>query len=225
MNISNVSPNTVQGNQQKPANQGMNTKLGKDAFLQLLVAQMKNQDPTHPMDGSKLATQLAQFNTVEQLIDLNGEMNKLVKSQQNMSTSISNTMAASLAGKKIRAVSDRIHLQAGKDCTIPYQLSGPADKVTITITDSNGTEVRSIQLEHVSKGNHTWTWNGETENGNNVPEGIYVAHVNAQNGDDKVGSLTYQKGVVQKVRYTPNGVRLMINGVAIPLGNVKEIGV
>jgi flagellar basal-body rod modification protein FlgD len=45
--------------------------MGKDQFLQLLVAQMKNQDPMNPMDGQQMAAQLAQFSSVEQLISAN----------------------------------------------------------------------------------------------------------------------------------------------------------
>lgn len=46
-------------------------KLGKDEFLKLLVAQMKNQDPLNPMDGQQMAAQLAQFSSVEQLVTAN----------------------------------------------------------------------------------------------------------------------------------------------------------
>jgi flagellar basal-body rod modification protein FlgD len=225
MNVSNIGSNTTEIQNQKQADQTGKSKLGKNAFLQLLVAQMKNQDPTNPMDGRKLATQLAQFNSVEQLIDLNDAMSQLTKSQTNMSESLSNTMAASLTGKKVEAVSDRVHLQAGKKSTIPYQLGGPANKVKIKITDSAGNTVRSIQLQNIPAGNHAWTWDGDSNKGSSVPEGDYSVHISAQNGDSKVEVLTYQKGKAEKVRYTPDGVRLMVNGVPVPLGNVKEIGI
>src|SRR5690625_2371676 len=48
-----------------------NSALGQQEFLHLLVAQMQNQDPLNPMDGTEFASQLAQFNSVEQLIHLN----------------------------------------------------------------------------------------------------------------------------------------------------------
>jgi flagellar basal-body rod modification protein FlgD len=225
MNVSNITSNAAQTQNQQKSTQTSNAQLGKDAFLQLLVAQMKNQDPTHPMDGRKLASQLAQFSSVEQLTNLNSAMDKLVKSQDNMSQSLSNTMAASLAGKKVQAVSDRIHVQAGEDCTIPFQLGNPAAKVKITITDSNGTTVRTAKLENLPAGENTWPWNGQTNEGNKVPEGNYAVHIDAQNGDSNIKTLVYQQGTAEKVRYTPEGVRLMINGVAVPLGNVKEIGI
>ncbi len=54
-----------------------NDALGKDEFLKLLVAQMKNQDPMNPMDGQQMAAQLAQFSSVEQLISANDTLAKI----------------------------------------------------------------------------------------------------------------------------------------------------
>ena len=54
-----------------------NDALGKDEFLKLLVAQMKNQDPMNPMDGQQMAAQLAQFSSVEQLINANDTLAKI----------------------------------------------------------------------------------------------------------------------------------------------------
>jgi flagellar basal-body rod modification protein FlgD len=51
--------------------------MGKDAFLKLLVAQMKHQDPLNPMDGQQMAAQLAQFSSVEQLIDANTRLEEI----------------------------------------------------------------------------------------------------------------------------------------------------
>lgn len=48
-----------------------NGKLGKDQFLKLLVAQLKNQDPLNPSNGQEMAAQLAQFSSVEQLQNAN----------------------------------------------------------------------------------------------------------------------------------------------------------
>ena len=59
--------------------------MGQQEFLQLLVAQMKNQDPINPMDGTEFASQLAQFNSVEQLIGVNSALTDLQQSQNIMS--------------------------------------------------------------------------------------------------------------------------------------------
>jgi flagellar basal-body rod modification protein FlgD len=51
--------------------------MGKDEFVKLLITQMKNQDPMNPMDGKDLAAQLAQFSSVEQLININAKLDGL----------------------------------------------------------------------------------------------------------------------------------------------------
>lgn len=54
--------------------------LDYDAFLQLLIAQMQNQDPTDPMDPSEQLSQLAQFSQVEQAIVTNNKLDALLSS-------------------------------------------------------------------------------------------------------------------------------------------------
>lgn len=61
--------------------------LGKDAFLQLLVTQMKYQDPTNPMDNTEMISQLAQFSALEEM--------------QNVSAAVTNAQALSLVGKNV----------------------------------------------------------------------------------------------------------------------------
>jgi len=51
--------------------------MGEDQFIQLLVSQMQNQDPTQPMDGTQLAAQLAQFSSVEQLMNVNTKLDSI----------------------------------------------------------------------------------------------------------------------------------------------------
>ncbi len=70
--------------------------MGKDQFLQLLVAQMKNQDPTSPMDGTQMASQLAQFSTVEQLQNANTTLTQIANAVRvaNGGTKASTTTGA-----------------------------------------------------------------------------------------------------------------------------------
>ncbi len=56
---------------------------GTDTFLKLLVAQMRNQDPTSPMDSQSFVTELAQFNTVEQMLGLKEAVTAQIASQQS----------------------------------------------------------------------------------------------------------------------------------------------
>jgi flagellar basal-body rod modification protein FlgD len=225
MDISNIIASSQAGQGPQASSTAGKNQLGKDGFLQLLVAQMKNQDPINPMDGTEFASQLAQFNSVEQLINVNDGIQQLAQSQNAMSNGLSNTLAASLTGKNVRAISNNVSVQTGEESTIPYRLNNTASSVEITITDAAGNTVRTQQLENIPEGENSWAWDGKSNDGSSVPEGTYNIEISAKNGDSDVQALTYQEGIAEKVRYSEKGVELIVNGVAIPLGDVEEIGV
>ncbi len=60
----------------QPRTQG-NKEVSKEAFMQLLVAQIKNQNPLNPADGVEFLTQLAQFSELEQLVNINRQLTGL----------------------------------------------------------------------------------------------------------------------------------------------------
>ena len=66
----------------KPVKETGNSNLGKDAFLQLLITQLQNQDPTNPMDDRDFIAQMAQFSSLEQMQNMTSSMNSLLESQQ-----------------------------------------------------------------------------------------------------------------------------------------------
>lgn len=223
MNITNNIAQTKQGS--TATTQAEGNTLGKNDFLKLLVTQMKNQDPINPMDGTKFASQLAQFNSVEQLINLNSGIDALAKSQRQLNSGISNTMAASLTGKKVRALSSKVGLTAGEDTTIQFELQDIATDAKIVISDAEGNTVRTEKLGKLGAGKHEWTWDGTSNAGNEAPEGVYAIEIQAHNKEADVQALTFIEGMAQKVRYSANGVELLVNGAYVPLGDVQEIGV
>ena len=66
----------------KPTKETGNSALGKDAFLQLLITQLQNQDPTNPMDDRDFIAQMAQFSSLEQMQNMTKTMESLLVSQQ-----------------------------------------------------------------------------------------------------------------------------------------------
>jgi len=78
--------------------------LGKDAFMKLLVNQLKNQDPTSPADSSQYIAQLAQFSSLEQMQELNDNIVGLAVLQQNNALMSQLTQSSSLIGQQVRYV-------------------------------------------------------------------------------------------------------------------------
>ncbi len=222
MDIGNISSQSQQlsGNS-KSGNIG-NTSLGKNDFLKLLVTQMRNQDPINPMDGKEFAAQLAQFNSVEQLINVNKGIEMLAQSQQDLNSGLNNSMAASLVGKEVKGLSNQVSLKDGS-AVIDFKLKNASTEAEVVITDSIGNIVRSEQLGSLGNGDQSWTWDGTSNTGESVPEGTYSFEIKAQNENGDVESITFTRGIAESVKYTEEGVKLLVNGAYISIGNIEEI--
>ncbi len=223
MELQNINAQTSAAfNQKEPEKPN---QMGKQQFLQLLVAQMRHQNPINPLDGADFVAQLAQFNSVEQLIDVNSNIKELQHSQEMMSSGLNNSLATSLTGKQVKAISNLVHLPKGESADIQYKLNHSASKVDIVILDEAGNEVRREGFQNVSASDHSWNWDGKDNNGQSLPEGRYHVSVEARNDDDsRVDALTYIEGLATKVRFTAEGVKLTVNGVELPIGDVEEVG-
>lgn len=200
-----------------------NSELGQDQFLQLLVAQMENQDPINPMDGKEFASQLAEFNSVEQLIGVNDGLSELSQSQEVMRSELTNSMASSLTGKQARALSGNVQLQNNGSSNINYDLNNAASEVEIVIKDASGNEVRSETIDGAAAGENNWSWDGRSNDGVRVPEGQYEVEINATNGDESVEAHTFIEGTANKVRFTEEGVRVSIGGIEVPIGDIESV--
>jgi len=193
----------------------------KDLFLKLLVAQMKYQDPLNPQDPTKMATQLSQFNMVEQQIETNTLLASLNLLQQaNISDPAS---AASFLGHTVLINSNQIHYDgSAQDFTIKLDQNGTG--IEVNIVDDNGNTIRHIQAGDLQAGNNNQTWDGKTDSGADAPQGNYHVEITASNssGQDIQASIM-TSGVVDAVRMTASGMMLVVNGIEISLADVAEI--
>lgn len=221
MDIFNINSQTTQtvNSRRTPGNDS----LGKEAFLQLLVTQLRNQDPVNPMKSEECASQLAQFNQVEQLINLNEAVNNMSVSQELVGAGLSNTLAASLTGKSVRVRTPNAVIGEGIDPTVRFNLDNTASQVDITIRDQSGSVIRTETLSNLSGGENSFAWDGRSSSGISMPDGLYSVEINASNGDQAVGSYVFMEGIASRIRYSETGVQLQVNGLFVNLGAVEEI--
>ncbi len=106
----------------------------QDDFLKLLITQLQNQDPLEPMDNQEFATQLATFNSLGQLIEINDKLGAMTNGQGSMAQ----YNAASLIGKQITSAGNQVSVSAGAGSSVGYQLGANAAKVVVTVYDANG---------------------------------------------------------------------------------------
>ncbi|TVQ66277.1 MAG: hypothetical protein EA360_06555 [Balneolaceae bacterium] len=220
MNIHSINANTSMVNNQRT---GSKNELGQQQFLQLLVAQMRNQDPINPLDGAEFASQLAQFNSVEQLISVNQGLKSLQESQDLMSASLNNSMAATLTGKQAKVMTNEIHLSDGEPVHLKFELQTGADEIEVIIRNASGSEVRRETIPGMPSGENEWSWDGKNDAGATLFDGTYTVELKAKSSGSPVSSMMFLEGVVEKVRFTGDGVFLSVNNIQVPIGDVQEI--
>lgn len=186
-------------------------KLNKNSFLNLFVAQLKNQDPLNPDDGAQMASKLAQFHSLEEMININS----------NLGTMISDGRDAALAakvgyvGKEIEIEDPRLSLKKGQTVDVNYQLDRSADNVVLTITDSNNNKVFTKALGPQEAGRGHYSWSGHNSAGKAAKPGVYTMSLEAT---DKDGLPVEFKGIGQT---TITGVSLKGDaGIFSALGKI-----
>jgi flagellar basal-body rod modification protein FlgD len=155
-------------------------------FLSLLTTQLKNQDPTAPMDTNQFTSQLVQFTAVAQQIETNKTLGQLLTASQAQQLS----QASGLIGRQVTFTGGTLPLQGGK-AQLNYQAAG-AQPVQIAVTDASGTLVR-FDTVNAADGANSWTWDGTTSNGKQLADGAYTVSVTAASGTvpfQAVGTVT-----------------------------------
>lgn len=202
---------------------GDNT-MGKDEFLKLLVTQLGNQDPLNPMDGQQFAAQLAQFTSVEQLMNISGTLAENGQMNGMLAQSINSGVAAGLIGKSVETASDGVNLDGENPATLAFRLDGNADSVKVTIRDEAGNLIREISLNGRSSGDHEYEWDGTDLQGQRVKEGLYKYEVSATTkSGDTVGAEEFFTGTVDRITFGQDGIMLWIGNVRVPMSDVESV--
>jgi flagellar basal-body rod modification protein FlgD len=203
------------------AQQKKDQTLGIDAFLTLMTAQMKNQDPMKPLEGTEFISQLAQFGTVTGVQQMGGSLETLASSLRATQT----LNGATMIGRDILASADSFdHTQGG---TVGGQIDVPAGTTSLQlrITDSSGAVVREIQME-TAEGTQNFTWDGLRSDGTQADSDTYdieaVATVRGQTGSLEV----MMSGRVSSVSLDASGTNLTLNTPtlgAVSMADVRRV--
>jgi len=189
-----------------------------DTFLTLLTTQLQNQDPMNPMDSNQFTQELVEFSGVEQQIDTNSNLQTLISLQQGNA----GTQAVSYLGKSVTVTNGSAALTDGT-ADWSYALGATSSSTALSVTNSAGQVVYTTAGETAS-GQHDFEWNGEDNNGNQLPDGVYNLTVTATASDgSSVSSAVASKGVVDEVNMTGSAPYLMIGSMAVPLSQVSAV--
>ncbi|MEO6877231.1 MAG: flagellar hook capping FlgD N-terminal domain-containing protein [Gemmatimonadaceae bacterium] len=196
--------------------------MGKDQFMKLLIAQLQNQDPTNPMDGSQMAAQLAQFSSLEQLQQINTTLTGQTTSSGTLLGAIQASSAINTIGHTVMAAGNAVQLGGANGATsVTSNFAGAAQTATLHIYNSAGNEIGSRDLGAVGSGKQTIDLGSATSG---LQDGAYTYSIDAK---DSAGSAvavqTYTTGKVDGITTGTNGLILTSGSLSIPYASVIQI--
>ncbi len=203
-----------------PAASDSKAKLSGDfsTFLTLLTTQLKNQDPTSPMDSNQFTQQLVEFSQVEQQIDTNTNLKSLI----GQGTSQAGVFATAYLGKRVSVTNGNASLAAGA-ANWSYNLGGAAAATQLTITDSYGKVVYTGAGE-TGSGAHAFAWNGKDNAGNILPEGAYKLTATATGQDGaNITTAVASAGTVNQIDMTGGSPQLVIGNMEVSLSEIAVV--
>ncbi len=194
-------------------------ELGKNEFLNLLVAQLNNQNPLEPQGNGEFIAQLAQFSQVEGIEKLNTSMGSLVTGYQSSQA----LQASSLVGRKVIVPGDKAVVDTSESFKASLILPTSSSNVAVNIYDKSGAAVSRINLGEQAAGNVSFIC--KDASGNLLPPGTYKFEAQASYAEGTKGLYTLLPANVDSV--TLGGSELMLNlaGLgSVPMSQVQMIG-
>ena len=187
-------------------------------FLHLLMVQLKNQDPTAPMDANQFTSELVQFSSVEQQIATNTSLTQLIQLTQTADV----TQSSSVVGKQVTVQAPQVALQKG---SAKLGFTAPAGQnVSVSVLDASGKTLRQVAIK-AQTGDNTWTWDGKSDTGQTVPDGAYTVAVTGGPAGSPAQALPFTvTGTATGVQVANNTVNLQIGGLIVPFSAIRSVG-
>lgn len=192
--------------------------LDKNAFLNLLVAQLKNQDPTQSQDTNQMVQQMTSFSSLEQMQNMSATLTNM----QSQNVGLYEAQTANLVGKQVQVSTTGFALKNGS-ASVGIHLDADAN-VTLTVKDSSGNVVTTLNEGSQTSGDHTLTWNGKDASGNLMADGTYSFSVAAKAADGStVNAYTSTSAKVDSVSFINGTVMVSAGGRSFPISDITQI--
>ncbi|MGE0418017.1 MAG: flagellar hook assembly protein FlgD [Acetobacteraceae bacterium] len=186
-------------------------------FLSMLMTQLKNQDPTSPMDTNQFTSELVQFSSVEQQIATNTNLTKLIELTQGGEV----MQASAMIGRQVMLESDHLPLQGSKG-TVQFT-AATAGPVQISISTDAGTKLRDVTVA-ATAGPNVWTWDGKNANGTPVADGSYKISVVSSGANGAAAALPFTVGGTATGVLNQNGsVQLQVGPQSVAFSAVRSV--
>jgi flagellar basal-body rod modification protein FlgD len=194
--------------------------LGKTAFLELMIAQIKNQDPLEPAKNEAFIAQLAQFSSLEGIQNLNESMDGLVGSLRAGMT----MDAAALVGRNVLAPSNQSLLNANGGISGTINIDEPTTDLKLEIRDAAGAVVKRFELGPQTESELRFDWDGTTDADVPATQGIYKLSAYTEiDGARSEYELSLPQQVVSVSIEEGGLIANLVSGTSVPAAQIKEI--
>lgn len=196
-------------------------ELGQDEFLELMMAQLKHQDPMKPMENGEFLGQMAQFSTVSGIDKMQLSLDELSSGYMSSQT----LEATKLVGQEVLVESNQITLSGEGEISGRFALDTASGDVKLDVTDSTGKVVRHIDLGEHAAGRHDFAWDGLDNKGVRVPPGDYTIGVSASDGSEYVAASVLMPRIVNSVEFSAGGSAVLntTNGNSLTLDEIRAV--
>jgi flagellar basal-body rod modification protein FlgD len=221
--MTTIDPLAAYAAQTQAAMAAANTKktagsLGIEDFLALMTAQLKNQDPMKPLEGTEFVAQLAQFGSVSGIQKMQSSIETLAASLR--STQVLN--GTTMVGHDVLAVADSFTLTQGVPVSGEVDVPAGASSLEVRITDSSGQVVRTIKATPTT-GTNTFTWDGKNEDGTLMASGEYEIEAVAKIDSTNESLNVLLSGRVASVTIDGSGTELTLNTSSLGALSMSDV--
>jgi flagellar basal-body rod modification protein FlgD len=192
-----------------------NNRVSQEQFLDLMVAQLRNQDPFKPLESGEFLGQIAQFSTVTGIQDLQASFKELAGSMYSNQA----LQASTLVGRTVLTPSANVSLGAGGSVSGAIDLSVSTPDLSLGIYDASGQLVRRQPLGAHAAGVIPFSWDGLTDAGTPAAPGAYRIKAEARNSSQVLAQETLISARVDSVSLGAQGQNITLN-----LGGIGPVG-
>jgi len=202
--------------------QAASQTLDQSDFLQLMTAQLKNQDPFSPVDNTQMVAQMAQFSSVAGI----GQMNTTLSAIADKLGVTSASDALSYVGKTVLTAGNTAYARSSGGIEGAVQLGADASDVTVSIADAGGNILKTMSLGAQDAGTVSFDWDGTTDAGMDAGSGPFTVSTYAQDNGATVASQALVWAPVAAVSMPSSGeAQLTLPGIGqVPVSDVVEVG-
>lgn len=196
-------------------------EMGQAEFLLLLTTQLRNQDPSKPVDPSSFVTDLTQMSQLESTNNMNESIAAMAAGFRSMQT----MQAASLMGKKVQVEGTQISHTSGQDTSMNLSSDKPLSDVKVVISDNNGV-VEELDVGNLSSGKSLVTWDGMDDSGVVMDSGqfdIIVYGTDANGEKQSINTVVPSKVKGVSIEKDGTTILTLATGQKIAMSEVKEI--